>query len=101
VQELSIPVQIHLPGQCLSRGASGTLLRYLGNVHVQVAGFESGDGLPLRWAQAILPIPKVIGVLSLRVVHTMKLPEHAEKIGLTMRQMAEDHLARSPQSAEA
>jgi hypothetical protein len=30
----------------------------------------------------------------------MKLPEHAEKIGLTMPQMAEDHLARSPQGAE-
>ena len=35
----------HIPGQCLWRGASGTLLRYLGNVHIQVVGFESGASL--------------------------------------------------------
>ena len=87
-------------GRCFSCGASGTLLRHPGNVHIQIAGLESGAGVPLRWAQGIWPIPPVVGVLALRVVHPMKLPEHAEKIGLTMPQMAEDHLARAPQSTE-
>src|SRR5215510_4090926 len=90
----------YIPVWCLLRSASGPLLRHLRNVHIQVAGFECGDRRPLRWPQGIWHIPKVVGVLSLRVVHTMKLPEHAKKIGLTMPQMAEDHLARSPQSAE-
>ena len=43
----------------------------------------------------------MVGILALQVVHTMKLPEHTEKIGLPMPQMAKDHLTGSPQGTEA
>ena len=57
-------------------------------MRIQVAEVERGDNQSLRWAQDVWPIPKVVGILSLRVVHTVKLPERAEKIGLTMPQIA-------------
>ena len=39
----------------------------------------------------------MVGVLSFWVVDARKFSEHAQKIGLTVPQLSEDHRARAPQ----
>jgi hypothetical protein len=53
---------------------------------IELRGGGLGSSRMHRWAQRVVHLLKVVTVLALRMVHTVELPEHPDKIALTPQQ---------------